>query len=235
MATFAERAFTFYEFLEAPKVPGGVEVMNPYADPAVLGYVRAFLDRYFADDHDRLLVLGINPGRFGAGITGVTFTDPVALADFCGVANDLPRRRELSSIFVYQVIERLGGPRAFYRQFFLSAVSPLGLVRDGKNLNYYDSQKIERAMTPFIVRTMEAQLALGARRDHAIVLGRGENARFLERLNEKHGWFGEIHALDHPRPIMQYKRKQVAAYVARYAELFARVSNRGKVPPQSRL
>jgi Domain of unknown function (DUF4918) len=222
LATFAERAFTFYEFLEAPKVPPGVSVMNPYADPAVLGYVQEFLDGYFADDRERLLVLGINPGRFGAGITGITFTDPVALADICGIANDLPRRRELSSIFVYQVIERLGGPRDFYQKFFLTAVSPLGLLRDGKNLNYYDSPKVARAMTPFIVRTMEAQLALGARRDHAIVLGRGENARFLQRLNAEHGWFGEVHALDHPRPIMQYKRKQVADYVARYVELFER-------------
>lgn len=218
--TFAERAYAFYEALEAPKVPRGVRVMNPYEDSAVLGYVRAFLDRYFADDRERLLVLGINPGRFGAGITGVTFTDPVALSDFCGVENRLPRRRELSSIFVYQVIDRLGGPRAFYRKFFLTAVSPLGLVSDGKNLNYYDSPRVERAMTPFVVRSMEEQLALGARRDHAIVLGRSQNARFLERLNADHGWFGEIHAFDHPRPIMQYKRKRVEEYVARYVELF---------------
>lgn len=222
MLTFAQRALSFYASLEAPKVPRGVEVMNPYADPSVRGYVRTFLDRYFADDRERLLILGINPGRFGAGITGITFTDPVALADICGIANDLPRRRELSSIFIYMVIDRLGGPRAFYRQFFLSAVCPLGLVRKGKNLNYYDTPNIERAMTPFIVRTMEAQLALGARRDHAVVLGRGENARFLHRLNAKHEWFGELHALDHPRPIMQYKRKQVADYVERYAELLAR-------------
>jgi hypothetical protein len=224
LTTFAERAFAFYRSLEAPKVPRGVSVMNPYADPPVRGYVRAFLDRYFADTGERLLVLGINPGRFGAGITGITFTDPVVLADVCGIANALPRRRELSSIFVYELIDRLGGPHTFYRRFFLSAVSPLGLVSKGKNLNYYDAPNVARAMTPFIARTMEQQLALGARRDHAIVLGRGENARFLERLNAQRGWFGAIHALDHPRAIMQYKRKQVADYVARYGELFERLT-----------
>jgi hypothetical protein len=198
--------------------------MNPYADRAALGLVRAFLDRYFADDRERLLVIGINPGRFGAGITGVTFTDPVALADVCGIENDLPRRREPSSIFVYRLIERLGGPRPFYRRFFLTAVSPLGFTRGGTNLNYYDDPNLARAVTPFIIRTMEKQIALGARRDCAIVFGRGQNYRYLERLNAERGWFGVLEPLDHPRSIIQYKRKQLDAYVERYAELFTRLS-----------
>ncbi len=199
--------------------------MNPYADRAALGYVRAFLDRFFDDNHDRLLVLGINPGRFGAGITGVTFTDPVALADFCGIENDLQRRREPSSIFVYELIDRLGGPHEFYRRFFLTAVSPLGFTHDGKNLNYYDDAKLATAVTPFIVETMEQQIALGARRDHAIVFGRGQNHRFLEKLNAEHGWFGELHPLDHPRSIVQYKRKRMGEYATRYAELFRRLES----------
>ena len=199
--------------------------MNPYEDRAALEYVRAFLDRYFSDNRERVLVLGINPGRFGAGITGITFTDPVALADFCGIENDLPRRREPSSIFVYELIERLGGPREFFRRFFLTAVSPLGFTRDGKNLNYYDDPKLAKAVTPFIVHTMERQIALGARRDHAIVFGRGQNHRFLEELNAKHGWFGSLHPVDHPRSIVQYKRKQLGAYVERYAVLFERLAH----------
>ena len=225
MSTFAERAFAFYRSLETPRVPRGVRVMNPYEDPAALEYVRAFLDRYFSDNHKRLLVLGINPGRFGAGITGITFTDPVALADLCGIENDLPRRREPSSIFVYELVERLGGTREFYRKFFLTAVSPLGFTRDGKNLNYYDDPKLASAVTPFIVQTMQQQIALGARRDHAIVFGRGQNHRFLENLNDEHGWFGSLHPLDHPRSIVQYKRKQLSAYVERYAVLFERLAH----------
>ena len=198
--------------------------MNPYTNRDVRRYVRAFLERFCSDGEQRLLVLGINPGRFGSGITGVTFTDPVALADSCGIANDLPRRRELSSIFVYDLIQRLGGPAPFYRRFFLTAVCPLGFTRDGRNLNYYDEPALARAVTPFIVRTMAQQLALGARRDHAVVFGRGQNHRFLQRLNDEHGWFGELHAIDHPRFILQYRRKQSGAYAARYAELFARLA-----------
>lgn len=193
--------------------------MNPYADPRARRYVRAFLGRYFDDDAPRVLMLGINPGRFGAGITGVTFTDPVALADFCGIANDLPRRRELSSVFIYQFIERFGGVEPFYRSFFLSAVSPLGFTRDGRNLNYYDDRALAHAVTPFIVRSITRHIALGGRRDHAIVLGRGANATFLRRLNDERRFFGEIHALDHPRPIMQYRRRQLEHYLSHYVEI----------------
>src|SRR5687768_18123712 len=107
--TFASRAYRFYQRLSAPRVPRGVRVMNPYSDAPVQRYMRTFLDRYFADYRERTLVLGINPGRFGAGVTGITFTDPVAMADFLGIPNSLPRRRELSSVFVYDMIHRFGG------------------------------------------------------------------------------------------------------------------------------
>ena len=200
--------------------------MNPYAEPAVRGYVRAFLGKYFADNRERVLVLGINPGRFGAGVTGVTFADPVALADYCGIPNDLARRRELSSVFVYTIVNALGGPEDFHSRFFLSAVCPLGFTRKGVNLNYYDDRKLERAVTPFIVSSIEQHIAMGGRRDHVVVLGRGENSRFLTRLNDQHGWFESIHSLDHPRFIMQYRRKKLDAYVEKYRDMLSSVAPR---------
>lgn len=222
-SSFASRAVRFYESLEPPRVPRDVNVMNPYADVRARKLVRDFLRQFFPDDDERLFVFGINPGRFGAGVTGVTFTAPVALADFCGVPNHLPRRRELSSIFVYDFIERFGGTRSFYRSCFLTAVSPLGFTHSGKNLNYYDRADLAAAVSPFIVQTMTRQLALGARRDHAIVLGKGANRRVLEALNREHGWFGDIHALEHPRWIMQYRRRRLDAYADEYVRLFARL------------
>ena len=217
--TFAERAFRFYTSLASPRVPRGVTVLNPYTDPRVQSYLRTFLDKYFSDNRERTLIIGINPGRFGAGITGVTFIDPVALADECGIENDMPRRRELSSIFVCDVINHLGGPQSFYERFFVSAVSPLGFTRAGLNMNYYDDRKLERAVTPFIISSIEAQIALGCSRERVIVLGRGQNAKFLTRLNDEHRWFGMVQALDHPRFIMQYRRKKLDAYIANYAEV----------------
>jgi hypothetical protein len=221
-STFGSRVLRFYTGLVPPRVPRGIDVMNPYAGARVREYVRAFLSKYFADNTKRVLVLGINPGRFGAGITGVTFTDPIALADICGIANDLPRRRETSSIFVYDVIDAFGGPRNFYRRFFLTAVCPLGFTRSGVNYNYYDDPRLQRAITPFIVDAIGQQIAAGGRRDQAIVLGKGENLRFVEELNAQHGFFREIHAVKHPRPITQYERRRYDDYLKEYLEVFAR-------------
>ena len=220
-STFGSRVLDFYRHLAAPRVPRGLRVMNPYADAKVLGYVSAFLKKYFADDRPRVLVLGINPGRFGAGLTGVTFTDPVALADECGIANALPRRRELSSIFVYDFVNRFGGAQSFYRDFFLTAASPLGFTRNDNNYNYYDDPRLARAVTPFIVQSIQRQIALGGRRDHAIVFGTGENFRFLLKLNEAHGFFDALHPLEHPRFIMQYRRKRLDEYLAKYDAVFS--------------
>ncbi|MEO8194699.1 MAG: uracil-DNA glycosylase family protein [Gemmatimonadales bacterium] len=195
--------------------------MNPYEEPFVRGYLRGFLGKYFADSRERVLILGINPGRFGAGVTGVSFTDPVALADECGIPNDLPPRRELSSVFVYNVINRLGGPTEFNKRYFLSAVCPLGFTRNQINLNYYDERRLERAVTPFIIASIEQQIALGGRRDHVVILGRGKNSQFFTRLNDQYRWFASVHSLDHPRFIMQYRRKQLDAYVEKYREVLS--------------
>ncbi|MEO8580554.1 MAG: uracil-DNA glycosylase family protein [Gemmatimonadales bacterium] len=223
--TFGDRAFRFYTSLVTPRVPRGVAVMNPYMEPSVRGCLRKYLDKYFSDNRERVLILGINPGRFGAGVTGVTFADPVALADYCGIPNELPRRRELSSVFVYDVVNALGGPSEFHSRFFLSAVCPLGFTQDGVNLNYYDDRKLERAVTPFIVSSVEQHIALGGRRDHVVILGRGENSKFFTRLNDHHRWFGSIHSLDHPRFIMQYRRKKLDAYIEKYRTVLSSVSH----------
>jgi hypothetical protein len=220
--TFASRAYRFYTQLRGPRslrVPKGVEVMNPYEDARVRRSLRAFLGKFFDDNRERTFVFGINPGRFGAGITGVTFTDPVALADFCGIPNHLPRRRELSSLFIYDMIAAYGGPERFYGKFFLSAASPLGFTNGGLNLNYYDTPELRRATRPFIVESIRKHIKLGCRTDRAIVLGIGANYKFLEALNEEHRFFGKLDAVEHPRPIMQYRRKRVAEYIEKYLEV----------------
>jgi hypothetical protein len=220
-STFAQRAYGFYRRLTPPRVPKAVTVMNPYAEPRVQRYLRTFLDAYFDDNDQRVLAVGINPGRFGAGVTGVTFTDPVALADFAGIPNDLPRRRELSSVFVYDFIDAWGGVPNFYRHFFLSAVSPLGFTAGGTNLNYYDTPALQRAVTPFIAAGLKEQVSLGCTRKRVIVLGMGQNLKFLQKLNADLGLFEELVPLEHPRWIMQYRRRRVDEFLRKYVETFA--------------
>ena len=105
-STFASRALDFYANIGAIEgLPSHIRVLNPYARPNVRRYVERFLREFFSDSRKRVYVLGINPGRFGAGVTGVTFTDPVALERFCGINNELDKRREVSSEFVYEFIQ----------------------------------------------------------------------------------------------------------------------------------
>ena len=225
--SFGAAIYRFYLNLKPPRVPAGITVMNPYRHRRVTACVRTFLDRYFADRGPRVLVFGINPGRFGSGITGVTFTDPIALAEFCGIPNALGTRRELSSVFVYDFISRYGGVAEFYRRFFLTAASPLGFMRRSVNLNYYDVPQLARAVTPFIVESIERQIAAGGRRDHAIVIGKGANLAFMQRLNEEYRFFEELHALEHPRAIMQYRRKRLDEYLEAYVRAFRQIPDAG--------
>lgn len=221
--TFAEKAFNFYAQLELLKIlPAGVEVMNPYQDPKRREYSRLFLEKYFSDNRKRVFVFGINPGRFGAGLTGVTFTDPVALRTFCGIPNDLGNTRELSSIFIYDFISRWGGVKKFYRDFFLTAVSPLGFLKEGKNYNFYDHKDLLQALKPFLLQTISTQLEFGANRDVAIVLGSGKNKTVFQDLNREGKFFKHIYALEHPRFIMQYRRKQADKYIEKYTKAFAK-------------
>lgn len=224
MKTFAEGAIQFYDNLQIKtSLPDGSGILNPYENPEVKDIVKAFFTRFFNDRQDRVVLLGINPGRFGAGITGITFTDPIRLEEDCRIANGFEKRAELSSRFMYDVISSYGGCQAFYQRFFLSAVSPLGFIRDGKNLNYYDDPDLEKALGSFIESTLIRQLDLGLRQDKAICLGEGKNMKYLERLNGKLNLFGEILSLPHPRWVMQYRFKRKGEFIRRYLEVLNQV------------
>lgn len=225
--SFASKAYRHFTSLEVRHaLPAGVAVMNPYKDRVVRSRFKAFLARHFDDSRKRVLILGINPSRFGAGVTGVAFTDPVALQEFCGVPNPFPKVRELSSTFVYQVVDAMGGPKKFYEDFFLSATCPLGFTKRGVNYNFYDDPRLQEDATPFIVRSLKAQIAMGGRSDVAVVLGTGKLKAFLDRLNAEHGLFGRLVALEHPRFIMQYRRKRVPEYVRKYRKTLSALRER---------
>ena len=220
MKTFADRAIHFYKDLRFnTSLPAGSEILNPYENPVVKDVVTSFFTRFYDDRQDRVILLGINPGRFGAGITGITFTDPIRLEEDCQIPNGFEKRAELSSRFIYEVISSYGGCQAFYQRFFLSAVSPLGFVRNGRNLNYYDDRELEAALGKFIESSLRDQIDLGIRKDKAICLGEGKNMKYLAKLNEKLDLFGEIISLPHPRWVMQYRFKRKEEFIEKYLEV----------------
>lgn len=211
--TFGERIISFFDTLQKPeKLPPDIEIVYPYGEHDVKQAINDFYNTFYKDRKKRVFVLGINPGRFGSGMTGIPFTDPVALEKQCGISNSFDKKRELSSEFVYKFIDVYGGPKKFYADFFLSAVSPLGFVRNGKNYNYYDDPNLYKKLQPFIIQTLNEQVSLGAK-PTAILFGSGKNQKFFTNLNNKHHFFDTILTLEHPRYIMQYKRKHVDMYI----------------------
>lgn len=216
MTTFADKAIAYYNALTAPtNLPPGVGAMNPYQKPEVQPIVQAFYTKFYADTNPRIFLLGINPGRFGAGVTGISFTTAQNLRRYCGIDNDLRDTPELSSRFIYQIVEAFGGAREFYGRFFLTSLFPLALTKDGKNYNFYDDRVTTDALWPAITEAVRVQTGFGADRRVAVCLGR-KNETYLRRLNEQQGFFDRVVTLDHPRYILQYKSKDLPLYLDRY-------------------
>lgn len=218
MKTFAEKAIGFHRSLRLNIPDSEVQVMNPFRDKYVMGLVEQFYKKFFNDNQKRSFILGINPGRFGAGITGISFTDPVNLHEACGIQNHFDQKHELSSVFIYDVIDAFGGVKRFYQKFFVTAVSPLGFVKDGKNINYYDEKELQNQVTPFIRKTLKKQVEMGARQKCAVCVGGGKNFKYLHDLNKSMNLFEKIIPVDHPRFVMQYRRKSKDQYVKKYLD-----------------
>lgn len=215
--TFAKQILSFFKRLDLQvDLPDNIEIMNPFRDKATFNLCDKFYNKYYNDSTTRHLILGINPGRFGGGLTGIPFTDPIRLQSICGIENDFQKKQELSSVFVYEMINSFGGPEKFYDQFYISSISPLGFTRDNKNLNYYDDRELENSIKDFVIECIEEQLKFGLHTDVVFCFGEGKNFAYLTRLNNDMKFFKKVIALPHPRFIMQYKLKKKNEYIDRY-------------------
>ncbi len=210
-------------------LPAAISVMNPFEEAAAQKASASFYKKFYNDNNPRYCIIGINPGRFGGGITGIPFTDPIRLQNACKIDNDFIKKQELSSVFIYEMIEAFGGVKAFYDQYYFTAVSPLGFTQGGKNLNYYDDKELIKSITPFSVACFEKQLSWGMHTSVAYCLGEGVNFKWLNKLNETYHFFDKIEPLPHPRFIMQYKLKQKQAYIAKYLNAFLTYQDNGVI------
>ncbi|MCU0462278.1 MAG: DUF4918 family protein [Bacteroidales bacterium] len=221
--TFAEKIISFCRELDfVGKLPPGIKIMNPFRNnPEVIPAIIQFYDRYYSDNNSRHMIIGINPGRFGAGVTGIPFTDTIRLKEKCGIEIPGLRSFETSSVFVYEMIDRYGGPEQFYNNFYITSVSPLGFTSTGKggkelNYNYYDSKELIESIMGFAGESLWKQIGFGIERNVGFCLGTGKNFRFLSQLNNIHRFFDRIEPLEHPRYIMQYRSKSKESYIENY-------------------
>jgi hypothetical protein len=227
MKTLAEKINHFNKTLSfTGTLPSGIRIMNPFReDKNVMSVSSAFYQKYYNDLLPRHIVLGINPGRFGGGITGIPFTDPKRLVDICGIPFHGEMKHEPSSAFIYEMIDAYGGPEKFYQKIYINSICPLGFTSinaKGKevNYNYYDSKELTAAVGGFINLSIQKQIAFGISTDTAFCFGTGKNEKFLSRLNEEKKYFKKIIALEHPRFIMQYKSKSKIKFIDKYIAAF---------------
>ena len=213
--------------LDEVELPPGISVLDPMRGEhgsEVKRIVHAFHHRFYTDERPRRLLLGINPGRLGAGSTGLCFTDTKRCESDLGIQVNGIRTHEPSSDFFYRMIRSMGGAERFYSRHYVQAVCPLGFTRIGANgrpvnLNYYDDLRLQAAVTPLIIEWLTALMETGMSREVVYCIGAGKNLSYLNELNTRIQFAERITPLEHPRYIMQYKARQLDAYIEKYRKL----------------
>src|SRR5690554_4157731 len=121
MPTFAKQVIDFHKNISlTAALPAKIKVLNPYEDNALIqDILKQFYSKFFDDHQPRKLMVGINPGRLGGGVTGIPFTDTKRLSEVCGIDIGTFETHEPSSVFVYELIQAFGGPEEFYREFYI--------------------------------------------------------------------------------------------------------------------
>ncbi|MBS4035244.1 MAG: DUF4918 family protein [Ignavibacterium sp.] len=214
--SFSTKAKKYFLNLRTPSIlTNGIEVINPYKLPDVRKAVGNFYNKFYNDDKKRIYMIGINPGRFGGGLTGIAFTDPAALREHCGIENSLGERKELSSKFIYEMIAAFGGVEEYFSKVFMTALFPLALTHRGRNFNYYDDKKLFNSLKPEIKKSLETQILFGSKKEKVVILGK-KNAEYFRLINDELKFFVKIIVLNHPRFIMQYRQRSMKDYVNSY-------------------
>ncbi len=227
--TKASRILDFYKNVDFDgELPDNIHLLNPYKDnPEIQDSVYQFYNKYYNDEKPRHLILGINPGRLGAGATGIPFTDTKRLQDICDIQVSGKTTHEPSSVFVYEMIDAFGGPELFYQHFYINSVCPLGFVKKSEeklvNYNYYDSTVLTSVVSQFIIDNIRQQIDIAGTTDVCYCLGTGKNFKYLNKINTIYHFFDEIVPLEHPRYIMQYRSMQKARYIEDYVEKLQKI------------
>ena len=219
--TFGEKVVAFNKKLKfSGNLPEGFEVMNPFFDnPETIAVMSKFYQKFYNDYHQRKFIIGINPSRRGAGVTGVPFTDTKRLETMCGIEMKTAHTHEISSVFLYDVIENFGGVEAFYEKFYINSPFPLAIIRKtlkgNLNANYYDNKDLFQAVKPFMIQSLKDHIDLGLDTSEVFILGK-KNATFIDKINSQEKFFEKMTVLEHPRYIQQYKIKEKQLYIDKY-------------------
>ena len=121
---------------------GKIELLLKNTDISVLSdfldnwaIIKKFYNSFYSDDLPKTVLCGINPGKKGAGKTGVPFLDFASLSK---IIDGIERQdKERSAKFFYDIVQEIG-TKNFYNSFYVTNISWVGYIKGNKNLNYYD-------------------------------------------------------------------------------------------------
>ena len=219
--TFADQVVAFNRNLKYDgNLPNDFQVLNPYLDnPETMEVMQKFYQKYYNDSNQRKFIVGINPSRHGAGVTGVPFTDTKRLESVCEIKMKSAYTHEISSVFMYDMIEQYGGADEFYKDIYINSPFPLAIVRKSKgswiNANYYDDKELFNDVKDFMIDCLKKHISLNLNTSEVFILGK-KNADFISKLNKEANLFDKMTVLEHPRYIQQYKSKEKELYIDKY-------------------
>ncbi|PUZ20150.1 DUF4918 domain-containing protein [Chitinophaga costaii] len=222
--TFGEKVIDFNTHLHFDgKLPNGIRMMNPFEEgQEARSIMEQFYRIFYNSPGKRRMLIGINPGRFGSGVTGIPFTDTKRLTEKTGISfHGGLQTHEPSAVFIHHMMDAYGGLKKFCQHFYFTSMCPLGFVMDkgkGKevNYNYYDTKALTDLVYDFMIAKLKEQLAWGIDRSVGYCLGTGKNAAFITKVNDKYKFFNKLVPLEHPRFIMQYRSRYQQAYIDKY-------------------
>ena len=117
----------------------GISLLDDFLDNWEM--VKSFNEKYYSVPYPKIVLCGINPGKNGAGKTGIPFLDFLSLSKLLdGVSS---KSEERSAQFFYEIVNEIGAEE-FYRTFYVTNISWIGYsevdkcTNRVKNKNYYD-------------------------------------------------------------------------------------------------
>lgn len=174
--------------------------------------ISAFWRKYYGDAIPRVMICGINPGRFGAGMTGIPFMDFMSLSRLIpGIDRE---ETEKSASFFFQVV-CLFGVETFFRTFYVSNFSSVGYMKEGGNLNYYD---LPPAALAVVERNFITEIGI-VKPTHIISLGESVQQSVRKLLPAS---VDCSLRLPHPSWVATYRANEMDQWALRYLEVLER-------------
>lgn len=168
-----------------------------------------FWQTYYGGALPRVVLCGINPGRHGAGKTGIPFLDFQSLSKLIpGIDR---QDSERTAGFFFQIVRQFG-VEAFFKTFYVTNVSSVGFIRDGKNLNYHD---LPAPALEVVERNFLQEMEV-VRPTHIISLGDAVQQTVRKLLPAS---VDCSMRLPHPSWIMTYRGNAQDKWAARYLEV----------------